>query len=67
MFEQAEIDYVAEIIESSDASKYAERTLQALYRIYDKQTGENTSNCFCSLTVRKIYYKCFMEWYEKNS
>ena len=67
MFEQAEIEYITEIIASSDASKYAKRTLKALYRIYDKYTGEKTDECFCASTVRKIYYKQFMEWYENNT
>jgi len=67
MFEQAEIDYINEIITSSDASKYAKSTLSRLYKIYDKHTHNKTRECFCSLTVRKIYYKKFTEWYEANS
>jgi preprotein translocase subunit SecA len=67
MFEQAEIEYINEIAASSDASKYAKTTLKALYRIYDKYTGNKTTNCFCSSTVRKIYYKDFINWYESNT
>ena len=67
MFEQAEIDYINGIITSSDASKYAKSTLNKLYKIYDKHTGTRTKDCFCSLTVRKIYFKKFIEWYEANT
>jgi hypothetical protein len=67
MFEQDEIEYITEIIGSSNASKYAKVTLKRLYRIYDKYTEEKTDDCFCASTVRKIYYKKFMEWYESNS
>lgn len=67
MFEQAEIEYITEIIGSSNASKYAKVTLKRLYRIYDKYTGDETDDCFCASTVRKIYFKKFMEWYESNS
>jgi hypothetical protein len=67
MFEQAEINYIREIAEASNATKYAKATLKRLYAIYDAHTGEKTKDCFCSLTVRKIYYKRIMEWYESNS
>ena len=67
MFDQAEIEYINEIAASSDASKYAKRTLKALYRIYDEHTGEKTDDCFCASTVRKIYYKDFINWYESNT
>lgn len=67
MFDQAEITYITEIIASSNASKYAKVTLKRLYRIYDKYTGEKTDDCFCASTVRKIYFKKFIEWYESNT
>ena len=67
MFEQAEIEYINEIITSSEVSKYAKSTLKGLYNIYDKYTGKKTTECFCSLTVRKIWYKGFIEWYESNT
>jgi hypothetical protein len=67
MFSEAQVTYITEIIGSSDASKYAKRTLKALYRIYDEHTGEKTDDCFCASTVRKIYFKKFMEWYESNT
>lgn len=67
MFEQTEINYIREVAEASDASKYAKSTLKRLYAIYDAHTGTKTKDCFCSLTVRKIYFKRIMEWYEANS
>ena len=67
MFEQAEIEYINEIIASDDVVKYSKRTLKALYVIYDKHNETKTTDCFCSLTVRKIYFKSFVEWYEKNT
>ena len=67
MFSEAQVKYINEIITSSDASKYAKSTLKRLYVIYDANTGEKTKDCFCSLTVRKIYFKKFMEWYEANT
>lgn len=67
MFSEAQVTYINEIITSSDASKYAKITLKALYKIYDEHTGVKTTDCFCALTVRKIYHKKFMEWYEAHS
>lgn len=67
MFSEAQVKYINEIITSSDASKYAKVTLKRLYQIYDEHTGGITTDCFCARTVRKIYYKQFMEWYEAHS
>lgn len=67
MLEQVEIDYINEVIASEDVVKYSKRTLKSLYVIHDKYTDKKTTECFCSLTVRKIWYKAFMEWYESNS
>ena len=67
MFSEAEVKYINQIVTSSDASKYAKITLISLYKIYDKHTGEITTDCFCARTVRKIYYKQFIEWYEANT
>lgn len=67
MFSEIEINYIREVAESSNATKYAKGTLKRLYVIYDANTGEKTKDCFCSLTVRKIYHKKFMEWYEAHS
>lgn len=67
MFSEAQVTYITEIIGSSNASKYAKVTLKRLYQIYDEHTGGITNDCFCALTVRKIYFKKFIEWYESNS
>jgi hypothetical protein len=67
MFSEAQVKYINEIVRSTDASKYAKITLKALYKIYDEHTGEKTTDCFCARTVRKIYYKQFIEWYEANT
>lgn len=67
MFEQTEIDFIREIISAEDVVKYSKRTLKQLYAIYDKYNGIKTNDCFCSLTIRKIYFKSFIEWYEKNT
>lgn len=67
MLEQAELTYINSIINSSDAAKWCKKTLKHLYAIYDKYNDTKTKECFCSLTRRKIYYKSFMEWYEKST
>jgi len=65
MFEQAEIDLIAEIEGLSDTIRYSKHSCVKLFRIRTKYDGIQPRECFCASVRRRIWYKDFMIWYEK--
>jgi hypothetical protein len=65
MFEQAEIDLIAEIEGLSENIRYSKHSCIRLLRIRIKYEGIQPRECFCASVRRRIWYKDFMIWYEK--
>ena len=65
MFEQTEIDRIAEIELLPENIRYSKHSCVALYKIRTKYDGVQPRECFCASVRRRIWYKDFMIWYEK--
>ena len=66
MFEQTEIDLIAEIELLPDNIRYSKHSCVKLLRIRIKYDGIQPRDCFCAIVRRRIWYKDFMIWYERS-
>jgi hypothetical protein len=67
MLEQADIQLVNSIIVLPEAEIMTKRSLNQLKQVKVKATKVIDKECFCSTVRRKVWYKDFLSWYEKNA
>lgn len=67
MLKQTDIQLIESIIALPEASIMTKRSLGQLKMIKVAYTGVMDKECFCSTVRRKVWYKDFLSWYEKNA
>jgi len=67
MLEQADIQLVESIIALPEKEIMTKRSLSQLKMVKFMATKVMDKECFCSTVRRKVWYKDFLSWYEKNA
>jgi hypothetical protein len=67
MLEQTDIQLIESIINLPESEIMTKRSLNQLKQIKVAQTKVIDKECFCSTVRRKVWYKDFLSWYEKNA
>ena len=67
MLEQTDIQLVESIINLPESEIMTKRSLNQLKQIKVAKTKVIDKECFCSTVRRKVWYKDFLSWYEKNA
>jgi len=67
MLEQTDIQLVESIIALPEKEILTKRSLSQLKMVKFMATREIDKECFCSTVRRKVWYKDFLSWYEKNA
>jgi hypothetical protein len=67
MLEQTDIQLIESIINLPESEIMTKRSLNQLKQIKVAHTGIIDKECFCSTVRRKVWYKDFLSWYEKNA
>jgi len=67
MLEQTDIQLVNSIISLPEEQIMTKRSLIQLQKVKSTATGVRDKECFCSNVRRKVWYKDFLSWYEKNA
>lgn len=67
MLEQADIQLIESIIALPEAEIMTKRSLNQLKQVKVTATKVIDKECFCSTVRRKVWYKDFLSWYEKNA
>ncbi len=67
MLEQTDIQLVESIINLPEKEIMTKRSLNQLKMVKFMATKVIDKECFCSTVRRKVWYKDFLSWYEKNA
>jgi hypothetical protein len=67
MLTETDIQLVESIINLPENETMTKRSLSQLKRVKVAHTGIVDKECFCSTVRRKVWYKDFLSWYEKNA
>ena len=67
MLTETDIQLVESIIALPEAEIMTKRSLNQLKQVKIKATKVMDKECFCSTVRRKVWYKDFLSWYEKNA
>ncbi len=67
MLTETDIQLVESIINLPEKEILTKRSLSQLKMVKFMATREIDKECFCSTVRRKVWYKDFLSWYEKNA
>ena len=67
MLTETDIQLVESIIALPESEIMTKRSLSQLKMVKVAHTGIIDKECFCSTVRRKVWYKDFLSWYEKNA
>lgn len=67
MLTEADIQLIESIITLPEAEIMTKRSLNQLKMVKFMATKVIDKECFCSTVRRKVWYKDFLSWYEKNA
>ena len=67
MLTETDIQLIESIINLPESEIMTKRSLSQLKQIKVAHTKVIDKECFCSTVRRKVWYKDFLSWYEKNA
>ena len=67
MLTEADIQLVESIIALPESEIMTKKSLSQLKMVKFMATKVMDKECFCSTVRRKVWYKDFLSWYEKNA
>ena len=67
MLTETDIQLVESIITLPESEIMTKRSLNQLKMVKFMATKVIDKECFCSTVRRKVWYKDFLSWYEKNA
>jgi hypothetical protein len=67
MLTETDIQLVESIIALPESEIMTKRSLSQLKMVKVAHTKVIDKECFCSTVRRKVWYKDFLSWYEKNA
>jgi hypothetical protein len=67
MLTEADRLIIEEVINLPEEQTMTKQSLVRLRSVKHRTTGVRDNECFCSAVRRKVWYKDFLTWYEKNA